>query len=298
MLLGYPPAFWLGLVVSGVALGGLYALFGSGLTLIFGAAKIMNFAQGEFFMVGGYVAVFSAVSLGLGFWPTLAVTTAALGLLGLGLNATIFRRVTQNARSLEIGIVMTLGLSLVLQEGALQLFGSTARRPVADVGVPDLRLGGVTIEGVRLVSLGLAVIALAGLGWFLTRTRAGLAVRAMPQNRELAATLGIRTSRVNGYAIGIGTALSGLAAAAVAPYYGVYPSMGAGFGFVAFAIVFMGGLTSVAGSVVAALIVGVVTSLVGGAISATAASAIPLIIMALVVLVRPQGLFGRAARKA
>jgi branched-chain amino acid transport system permease protein len=282
VLFGYSLAFWLGLVVSGITLGALYALFGSGLTLVFGAAKIMNFAQGDLFMVGGYVAVFCTSELGLGFWPTLLVSAAALGLLGLLLNATIFRRITRDSRSLEIGIVMTLGLSLVLQEGALQLFGSTARRPDVGVGVPDLRLGGVTIEGIRLVSVALAAVALGLLGWFLTRTRAGLAVRAMPQNRELAATLGIRTGRINGYAIGIGTALSGFAAAAVAPYYGVFPSMGAGFGFVAFAIVFMGGLTSVA----------------GGAVSATAASAVPLVIMALVVLLRPQGLFGKSARRA
>lgn len=298
MILGYPPAFWLGLVVAGVALGGLYALFGAGLTLIFGAARIMNFAQGDLFMVGGYVAVLVSTTLRLGFWPSLVITPIVLGLLGLVLNSTLFARITRDERSLEIGIVMTLGLSIVLQEGALQLFGSTARRPSADIGIPDLHLGGVTVEGVRLVALGLAAVALSALWWFLTRTRAGLAVRAMPQNRDLAATLGIRTDRVNAYAIGIGTALSGLAAAAIAPSYGVYPSMGAGFGFVAFAIVFMGGLTSVAGSVVAALVVGVTTQLVAGAWSATAADAIPLIIMALVVLLRPQGLFGKAARRA
>jgi branched-subunit amino acid ABC-type transport system permease component len=265
--------------------------------MVFGAAKIMNFAQGELFMVGGYVAYFFT-TVHLGFVPTLVLTAAVLAFIGVMLSATLFRRVTRSARSLEIGIVMTLGLSIVLQESALSVYGIQQRRPTDPVKGRFWDIGGVTIQGIRLIAVLVAIVVLALLAVVLHRTRIGLAIRGVPANRDLARTLGIPERRIQMFALAIGCALSGVAAAAIAPFYGVYPSMGAGFIYIGFAILFMGGLTSIAGTALAALLVGIAVSVMGGIFSAAAASVAPLVVMAVVVLLRPQGLLGRRARAA
>jgi branched-chain amino acid transport system permease protein len=297
-MLGHPAAFWLGLVVSGIAAGGIYALFGSGLSMIFGAARIMNFAQGDIFMIGGYAAVFFMSVAHLSYWLTLPLVTLVLGAVGIGLSRTLFRRVSRSQRALEIGIVMTVGLSIVLEAGALQLLGGTVRTPDESLAMAHITIGGVTIQALSGVTLVLAAVVLAALGAFLRYTKTGLAIRAFPQNRQLAAVLGLPEPRVSACAIGIGCGLSGLAGAAVAPYYGVYPTMGSAFIFVGLAILFMGGLTSVLGTVIAALIVGVATSLLAGGVSATAAAIAPLAVLAVALMLRPDGLLGARARQA
>lgn len=296
MILGHSAEFYAGLVVAGITLGGIYALFSAGLTMIFGAAQVMNFAQGEFFMIGGYVTWFLTATLHLSFWLALPLATIALGLFGALMSATIFARVARSSRTQEIGLVLTLGLSVVLQQLADSLYGNTPRVPAYNLAQAHITIGGVTIEDLRLVALGIAVLVLVALGWFMSRTRLGLAIRGTPQNRDLARTLGIPDQRVAAYAIAIGTALSGLAAAAIAPFYGVFPTMGSAFLFTGFAILFIGGLTNIAGTFVAAILVGVVTSVAGGVISATAASVAPLAVMAVAALLRPHGVFGSAAR--
>jgi branched-chain amino acid transport system permease protein len=295
-MFGYELEFWLGLVVSGVSLGGVYALFGTGLTMVFGAARIMNFAQGELFMLGGYVAWFCSATLGANFWITLIIVTLTLGMVGMLLNWALFRRVTRNPRSLEIGIVMTLGLSMVLQESALLLGGIQSRRPTDPLAGWGIDIGGVTIQGVRLVALGLAVVVLCSLWLTLRHSRIGLAILGVPANRDLARTLGIPEGRINMIALALGSALSGLAAASIAPFFGVYPSMGAGFIYIGFAILFMGGMTSIVGTAIAAMIVGIAIAIMGGVVSAAAANVAPLAVVATVVLFRPHGLFGKESR--
>jgi branched-chain amino acid transport system permease protein len=296
VLLGHPVAFWLGLIVTGIATGGLYALFSSGLSMIFGAAQIMNFAQGDIFMAGGYAAVFFMSVLHLSYWLALPLATLALGVAGIVASQTLFRRIGRGQRSLEMGIVMTVGLSIVLEAGALQLLGGTVRIPDTWLAQSRFTVGGVTIQSISGVALILAVAVLAALGAFLRYTKVGLAIRAFPQDRQLAVVLGLPEGYVRGCAIGIGCALSGLAGATVAPYYGVYPTMGSTFIFVGLAVLFMGGLTSVLGTVVAALIVGVATSLLAGGVSATAAAIAPLAVLAVVLMVRPEGLLGARVR--
>jgi branched-chain amino acid transport system permease protein len=298
VIFGYSAGFWAGLIVAGLTLGGVYALFSSGLTMIFGAAQVMNFAQGEFFMLGGYVTWYLTSTLHFSFWLALPTVALVLGLFGALMSATIFARIAQSPRAQEIGLVLTLGLSVVFQQGATSLLGVTPRVPAYSLAQPHVVVGGVSIQDLRLVALGLALVALSALGWFMAKTRLGLAIRGTPLNRDLARALGIPSRRVTMSAIAIGTALSGLAAAAISPFYGVYPTMGSAFLFTGFAILFIGGLTNVWGTLVAALAVGVVTSVAGGVISATAASVAPLAVVAAASLLRPNGVFGSTARTA
>jgi branched-chain amino acid transport system permease protein len=296
MVLGYAPSFWLGLLVAGIALGGIYALFSSGLTMIFGAAQVMNFAQGELFMIGGYLLWFFTGTAGIPFGLSLPLVAVVMAGVGVLLGSTLLARAVRSARAQEISLVLTLGLSVVLRELAQAWFGNVPKTPSYAMAGPHVSIGGISIQSLRFLSLALAIVLLTGLWWFMSRTRIGLAVRAMPQNRDLARTVGIPARRVTVLAIALGSALSGIAGASIAPYYGVFPNMGAAFLFTGFAILFIGGMTNVAGTLVASLAVGVVTSVAGGVVSATAASIAPLAVMAVATLLRPDGVFGTRSR--
>jgi branched-chain amino acid transport system permease protein len=298
VILSHPYLYWVGLIASGVTLGGVYALFTSGLTMILGAAQVMNFAQGEFFMIGGYILCLLTTTLGINYWLALPITTLAMGLIGAALSITIFARIVKSPRAIEIGMVLTLGLSLVLQQGATSLFGIEVRQPAFQLTSGYISIGGVSVGYLQLVSLGLAIVVLVALGVFLSKTRIGLAIKGTPQNRELAVVMGIPARRINIYAIALGTALSGLAAASIAPYYGVYPTMGSGFIYIGFAILFVGGLTDVKGTAALAVAIGIAASIGGGIISGTGASMAPLLIIAIAAIARPNGVFGAQGRLA
>jgi branched-chain amino acid transport system permease protein len=295
-MLGHPLIYWLGLIVNGLATGGTYALFAAGLTIIFGVVGILNFAQGEFFMVGGYLAFLFSATLGLGFWLALVLTTAAMFGLGVVSYYGLFKRLQNSSKALEVGLVTTLGLSIVLQNGAASLLGAVSKAPKNPYVGHNIVIGGVATSVLQLIALALALVVLGGLRLVLQRTRLGLAIRAVPQNREFASVVGISPGTVTRTSLAIGMALTGLAAAAIVPFYGVYPTMGVGFVFTGFAIVVIAGLGSIGGAVGVALIIGVVMSLAGGGFSAELEDAAPLLLMAVMLLVRPDGIKARAVR--
>jgi branched-chain amino acid transport system permease protein len=295
-LLGFPLSYWLGLVINGLATGGAYALFAAGLTIIFGVVGILNFAQGEFFMVGGFLAFMFSQTLGLGYWASLVLTTLAMAALGVGSYYGLFRRLQRSPKAVEVGLITTLGLSIVLQNGFTLLFGAIPRSPNNALLNDNVDVGGVDTGVLMLVALGIAVVALVGLHLFLKRTRLGLAIRGVPQNRELASILGVSSATVTITALAIGMGLTGLAAAAIIPFYGVFPTMGVGFVFTGFAIVVIAGFGSIGGAITVALVIGVVMSVAGGGFSASAQDAAPLVLMTAALLFRPNGFGAKAVR--
>jgi branched-chain amino acid transport system permease protein len=283
-------------VVNGLATGGAYALFAAGLTIIFGVVGILNFAQGEFFMVGGFVAFFISQNLGWGYWVSLVLTTAVMAAVGAGSYYGMFRRLQRSPRAVEVGLVTTLGLSILLQNGFTILFGAIPRSPNNSLLNDNVVVGGVDTGVLMLIALGISIVALGGLHLFLKRSRLGLAIRGVPQNRELAAIIGVSSAKVTTTALAVGMGLTGLAAAAIIPFYGVFPTMGTGFVFTGFAIVVIAGFGSIGGAIVIALLLGVVMSVAGGGFSASAQDAAPLVLMTAALLVRPNGLVKRAVR--
>lgn len=279
-------------LVLGLALGSIYVIVGLGLSLIFGMLNVVNFAHGAFFMVGGYVGVF-LFSLTGSFWYGLVLVPLVVGLLGMAVERVLVRPLY--GRGIDDPLLLTFGLSYVLIEVIRILFGlegipfATPRdlRGAADLGfgfVPWYRLFVIAVTGAILL----------GLWLLLERTSYGLIIRAGVKDPEIVRVLGIDVSRVWLVVFGLGTGIAGLAGYLAAPIQSVNPDMGIPVLAEAFVVTVVGGMGSLAGSVVAGLLVGVVvamTSLVAPEMARIAIFAL----MALVLLVRPQGLFGRKA---
>ena len=277
-------------VLSGLLIGGIYALVALGLTLIFGVMNIVNFAHGNFLMIAMYIAFFGWSVARLD--PLLALPFAALGvaLLGVAVYRVAIRPVLQGPALSQI--IVTFGL-LVLLQGAAQLLFSADERgiphPLADSFA--LRIGGVVAGGPQLVAAAGAVLATGAMWWFVSRTEWGAALSAVAQDAAAARLMGIDPNRIYLLAWALGGASVGVAGALLMSFFTVSPTAGASFGLVAFVVVSLGGFGSLRGALVAGLALGVVQDVVGLWLPAYGFAAIFALYLA-VVLARPQGLFG------
>ncbi|HYB74112.1 MAG TPA: branched-chain amino acid ABC transporter permease [Candidatus Sulfotelmatobacter sp.] len=281
-------------IVNGLVQGALYALVAVGLTLVYGILEVINFAHGELYMLGAFALYLLFAWAHLPYGPALLLTVLALA--GVGHLLARATMVPHLRRPFESTVLATLAASIILQNGARVAFTATPRQanpPLEDVVV---RLGDVVVTGQRLLALGAALLAFAALHLFIRRTRAGKAMRAAAQSKDACAMVGIDVGRVAARAVALGGGLCGLAGAVVAPLYDIFPGIGTMAVFKSFAVVIMGGLGNVPGAMAAAALLGVGESLAGGYVSTTAKDAFGFTLMILVLLVRPQGLFGRRVR--
>jgi branched-chain amino acid transport system permease protein len=287
-------SFYIQLLLNGIVIGVIYALVAMGLSLIFGVLEIVNFAHGEFYMLGAMLAYFLSMNVGLGYGPTVLVVTAVAVALGYVLYEALLGSL--RGQSFERSILLTLGLSMVLQNGAVFLFTTTPRMMQTRYSYSNVLVGDVRVSVMRLFALGLGLLAFAALYLILYRTRVGRAMRGVAQNREAALMVGIDPRAVSRLAVAIGIGLSGLAGAALAPVYAVHPLMGFSFVFKAFAIIIIGGLGNISGAALAAVALGILESVAGGFLPLVMADALAFIAMIAVLLLRPQGFFGRGVR--
>ena len=286
--------FLLQLSINGLVVGVIYALIAMGLSLIFGVLEIVNFAHGEFYMLGAMGAYFLTTNLGLGYWSTVAVVTLGAACVGYLLYETLL--LTLRGESFERSILLTLGLSMVLQNMAVFLFTTTPRMLQTAYTYSNITLGSVRVPLLRVFALGLGLAAFGALYFILYRTQPGKAMRGVAQNREAALMVGIDPRAISRLAVAIGIGLSGLAGAALAPIYAVHPLMGFSFVFKAFAIIIIGGLGNISGAAIAAVLLGILESLIGGFLPQVMVDGLAFAAMILILLIRPQGLFGRGVR--
>jgi len=288
------PGFLLQLLLNGIVIGVIYALVAMGLSLIFGVLELVNFAHGEFYMLGAMLAYFLTMRLRLGYPATVAVVTVAAVALGYVLYEALLVRI--QGGGFERSILLTLGLSMVLQNGAVYLFTTTPRMIETPLSYANIVAGDLRVAVTRVLALGLGVLAFAALYLILYRTRIGRAMRGVAQNRDAALMVGIDPRAVSRLAVAIGIGLSGLAGAALAPVYAVHPLMGGSFVFKAFAIIILGGLGNIAGAAIIAVALGIVESVVGGFLPLVMVDALVFSSMIAMLLLRPEGLFGRGVR--
>jgi branched-chain amino acid transport system permease protein len=276
---------------TGLALGAIYVLFAIGLSLIFGMLTVVNFAHGAFYMVGAYVGLF-LLSLGGNFWLCLAAVPLIVGTLGLVVERFLIRPLY--GRGIDYPLLLTFGLSYVMVELVRIAFGKSGY----PFDTPEILQGAVNI-GVgyfplyRLFVIGMAAAVLLGLWLFLERTSFGLIIRAGARDPQIVRVLGVNVARVWLFVFGIGTAIAGLAGLLAAPLQGVIPEMGSTILAEAFVVTVVGGMGSIGGAVVAGLLVGVVVSMTSLFAPEMAKVSI-FALMAIVLLIRPQGFFGRA----
>lgn len=278
-------------LLNGVTLGALYALVAVGLSLIFGVTEVVNFAHGEFFMLGGFAFYFLYST---GFLPYAAATVLTMVILaafGLTFHLVVLRQIMN--RRFQVQLMATLAASIIIANAAILLWGTTPRQTPTSLSRLIIDVGGFSISAQRILLLGVTVIAFLVLQVFLQRTKLGKAMRAMAQNREACAAVGINPVLVSAVAMAIGAALCGLAGAVISPVFQVFPSMGLLLTLKAFAVVIMGGFGNVRGAFLAAFIIGLAEALTAGYISSDYRETVPFVVLLVVLMVRPYGLFGR-----
>ncbi len=278
-------------LVTGVALGAIYVLLALGLSLIFGLLNVVNFAHGAFFMVGAYVGVFLFGLTG-NFWVSLVLTPLGVGAIGLAVERVLLRPLY--GRGIDYPLLLTFGLSYVFIETIRILFGLTGMRfptPPELRGAVNIGIGFFPLY--RLFLIGITAVIVFALWYFIERTRYGLIIRAGARDPEIVRVLGIDVSKIWLLVFGIGTGIAGLSGVLAAPLQGITPEMGVPVLAEAFVVTVVGGMGSLAGAVIAGLLVGIVVSMTSLFAPEMAKVSI-FILMALVLLVRPRGLLGRA----
>jgi branched-chain amino acid transport system permease protein len=277
---------------NGLVGGSFYALLALGLAVIFGMLRVVNFAHGAFYMLGAFGAYFLLDTLGLSFWLSLLLVPLVLGLLGVALESTVIRRLS----TLDplYNFLLTFGLTLILQDLVKARYGSQSNPYHAPAGLGGtIDLGLFDFPAYRVFVFGIAVVLCAVVWFVLARTRVGMVVRASTERPELTRALGIDVGRWVAPVFGFGVALAGLAGVLAAPMRAVNPLMGGDLIIGVFAVVVIGGLGSVFGSVAAGFGIGLLQAWSEAYGPSLLAQTLIFLVMALVLLFRPAGLFGR-----
>ena len=281
-------------VIAGLKNGAIYALVALGFTLVFGSTGIINFAQGEFFMLGGMLAVFF-VRLGLPL--PLAVIAGVLATAGIGL---AFERLALRPRRDSgpmVLIIITIGGSMVLKSLSRHLFGGSELSLPAFSAGPSIVIAGAAIERQALWVWGLTFVAVAALTWLYSKTKFGRSMRACSLSHEASRLMGIDTARIVMVSFGLAAALGALAGVVVAPLTQTSFDVGARIGLKGFAAAILGGLGNPIAAVLGGLTLGLVESLSIAFISSTYKDVIALVLLLIVLFVRPEGILGRATQE-
>ena len=278
-------------LLSGLINGSFYALLSLGLAIIFGLLNVINFCHGALYMLGALVAWYLLEHLGIGYWWALLIAPLVVGLLGVVIERTMLRRLY--GLDPLYGLLLTFGLALVIQGIARNYFGVSGE----PYDIPEQLTGGRNLGFMFLPNYRTWVVVfsvvLCGLTWYLTeRTRLGSYLRAATENPLLVQAFGINVPRLITITYGLGVALAAVAGVMAAPIYRVSPLMGADLIIVVFAVVVIGGMGSILGSIITGFALGVIEGLTK-VFWPEASSTVIFVIMAIVLMVRPAGLFGR-----
>ena len=279
-------------ILSGVLIGGVYALTGIGLTLIFGVMRVINFAQGELVMVGMYGTFFLFSLLGVDPFLSVVVTMPAMFLLGAVLQRSLINRVLDALPQNQI--LLTIGMGLVLSNVAMLAFTSDYRILSTSYSSSSVPLGPIRLSTPLIYCFLITVVITAALYWFLVKTDVGHAVRATAQARDAAQLMGVNVRNMGVLAFGLGSALAGAAGALVAPTYYIYPQVGGAFTLKAFVVVVLGGMGSIIGATLGGVLIGVAESVSGTYFGSGWKDVCVYVIFLLVLLLKPAGLLGKS----
>jgi branched-chain amino acid transport system permease protein len=279
-------------LLSGVLIGLIYALVAVGLTMIFGVMDIVNFAHGEFLMLGMYTSFWAYALWALDPMFTLPLTALLLFGLGTAIYHLVIRRIIRAPMLSQI--FTTFGLMILLRGLAQFLWKPDFRSIDHSIVEGKVALAGLQFGTPQLVAATGAIVVTGVVWWFLQRTRLGAALEATAADKEAAALMGIDVQKMFALAWGIGAACAGVAGALLSTFFPIFPEVGANFILIAFVTVALGGFGSVAGAFWAGIIVGIVEVLGGFLLGPQYKLALVLALFLLVVLLRPQGLLGRA----
>ncbi len=292
-IFGIPGPLLFGQLLLGLINGGFYALLSLGLAVIFGMLNIINFAHGALFMLGAFVAWMLLQWLGIGYWWALLIAPLIVGGFGLALERTVIRRLY--GLDPLYGLLLTFGLGLVIQGLFLNFFGSSGMPyEIPKVLEGGTNLGFMFLPHYRAWVVVAAAVTCVAVWLLIEKTSLGAKLRAATENAPLVQAFGVDVPRLISLTYAGGVALAAFAGVLAAPIYSVDPNMGSDLIITVFAIVVIGGVGSILGSVVAGFGLGVVEGLTK-VFYPQASATIIFVIMAIVLLVRPAGLFGKAS---
>jgi branched-chain amino acid transport system permease protein len=282
-------------LIAGLLLGGLYSLVGLGITLIVGVMGVVNFSHGAILMLSMYAAYWISVYTRISPYVLLIVVVPLFFLVGVGLQRTIIKPLL--VRSFDVQILVTFGLSLFLVNFALLIWKADFRSVVTPFSYSSIIVGEVTIGNARLIAFLVSIVAAMIFYAFLQKTKTGKAMRAVAQDRILASLLGVHVVKIDALAFGVGAACAAIAGVLILPFYYVFPTVGDTFLLSAFATIVLGGFGNFMGALIGGLIIGVVEGLTSVALSSELKQAASFLIVILVLLYRPEGLFTRRLRE-
>ena len=281
-------------LINGLVLGGTYALLGIGLTLIFGLMSVVNFAHGEFYTLGAYTAFAALALAGVGFFTALATAIVVGAVLGALCERVLLRPL--RGESIDTTMLVMIGVWIAMQNAELLGWGGVAKTIPHPFPTAPLTLGPLSVAPLRVFVFVTALALIAAAHLLIQRTRLGRAMRATFQDRDTAALMGVRIGRIHTATFAFGSALAAAAGALLGPVFLVYPSMGDLASLKAFSVVILGGLGNLAGATLGGLVLGVAEELGAGYVSSGYRDAVGFVIIILVLLFRPSGLFARAVR--
>jgi branched-chain amino acid transport system permease protein len=292
-LLGIPPQALFGQLLIGLINGAFYAMLSLGLAVIFGLLNIINFAHGAQYMMGAFCGWFLLTYLGVGYWPALIVAPIMVGAFGVVIERLLLKRIYKLDHL--YGLLLTFGLALIIEGLFRQQYGSSGQPysiPSQLAGVQNL--GFMFLPNYRAWVIVASVIVCFGTWFIIERTRLGAYLRAATENPTLVQAFGINVPRMVTLTYGFGVALAAIAGVMAAPIYQVSPLMGSNIIIVVFAVVVIGGMGSIMGAILSGFVLGLIEGLTK-VFYPEASSTVIFVIMAIVLLVKPAGLFGRTA---
>ncbi len=272
-------------IINGILLGGFYAVIGVGMNMMFGIVKLTNLAHGDFTILAAYLSVTICTYLGLPPLLSLIITIPVMFLLGVLFQMALINRVM--LRGSEPALLLTFGLSIILQNGLLLIFSADAQHLVPTVTYPTWEIGSVSFPSLYILIFGIGLLTIFILTMFMKMTYIGKSIRAVSDDTTVAELMGVNVKRTYGIALGLALATAAVAGVCMGMHYTFYSNSGSSYLLIAFGVVVIGGMGSIPGTLAAGLIFGI-AQVLGGA---NYGSLIGYIVLLLMLVIRPQGLF-------
>ena len=288
---------FLAYLVSGISLGSIYAIIALGYTMVYGIAKMLNFAHGDVIMIGGYVSFLAAKNLGVSPLLSVLIAMAVCTLLGVTIEGLAYRPLRQSA-SLAV-LITAIGMSYLLQNIALMIWGANPKSfPTTFINSTSIHLGKINISSATLITILVSIVIMVLLTLFTSKTKLGKAMRCVSEDRGAAELMGINVNRTISLTFAIGSALAAIAGILLCSSYPILqPTTGSMPGIKAFTAAVFGGIGSIPGAMLGGVLLGIIEILGKAYVSTELGDAIVFAVLIIVLLVRPTGLLGKAVRE-
>ncbi len=279
-------------LISGILIGGVYALIGIGLTIIFGVMRVINFAHGDLLMIGMYGTYYLFTLFNIDPFVSIIITIPLMFLYGAFLQKFFINRVLGSLPQNQI--LLTIGMGLVMSNAVMLAFTSDYKILSTSYSSSSFDVLGISVSSPLAISFVITAVITAALYWFLLKTDTGQAIRATAQDREAAQLMGINVKRMSIIAFGLGSALAGTAGALISPTYYIFPQVGSIFTLKAFVITVLGGMGSIVGATLGGILIGVAESIGGVYFGSGWKEVVVFVLFLLVLLFKPAGLMGKS----